>query len=266
MSSDRLVFTEALARKAGAVALDYFRKLDTLTVTQKGHQDLVSEADRNVETLIREELAKSYPNDGILGEEHGMEEGDSGFTWVIDPIDGTANFVAGIPQWCVIIACVQQGQTLLGVIYDPVADECFSALAGGGAFLNGKPIRASASDSVAVGSVGVGFNGRTSITDAINAVGALVSKGGIFFRNASGGLMLAYTGAGRLIGYIESHMNAWDCLAGMLLIQEAGGKVMEQDVSYALYHGARVVTGGANVFAELSEIAESSFAPLQAAE
>ncbi len=266
MSSDRLAFTEALAQKAGLVALDYFRKLDTLTITQKGHQDLVSEADRNVETLIRDALSEAYPDDGILGEEHGMEEGESGFTWVIDPIDGTANFVTGIPQWCVIIACVQQGQTLLGVIHDPVAGETFSALAGGGAFLNGRPIKVSDSESVSVGSVGVGFNGRTSVTDAVNAVGALVSKGGVFFRNASGGLMLAYTGAGRLIGYIESHMNAWDCLAGMLLIQEAGGKVLEQDIAHALYHGTRVVTGAPGVFAELTDIAESSFAPLQAAE
>lgn len=266
MASDRLAFTEDLAKKAGAVALGYFRKLDTLTITEKGHQDLVSEADQNVETLIREELAKAYPDDGILGEEHGMEEGDSGYTWVIDPIDGTANFVSGIPQWCVIIACVQQGQTLLGVIHDPVAGETFTALAGGGAFLNGKPIKVSDSRSVSKGSVGIGFNGRTAVTDAVNAVGALVSKGGVFFRNASGGLMLAYTGAGRLIGYIESHMNPWDCLAGMLLVQEAGGEILEQDVSYALYNGARIVTGAPGVFGELREIAESSFAPLQAAE
>lgn len=266
MATDRLVFAEALARKAGALALDYFRKLDTLTITQKGHQDLVSEADRNVETLIRAELAKAYPDDGILGEEHGMEEGASGYTWVTDPIDGTANFVTGIPQWCVIIACIYQGQTILGVIFDPVAGEMFTAAAGYGAHLNGKPIRISSSDSLSNGSVGVGFNGRTAVTDAVNAVGALVSKGGVFFRNASGGLMLAYTAAGRLIGYIESHMNAWDCLAGLLIIREAGGDVMHQDVNHALYHGARIVVGAPGVYADLKDVADSSFAPLAAAE
>ncbi|GAA0782694.1 inositol monophosphatase [Roseibium denhamense] len=266
MASERLEFASDLARKAGALALDYFRKLDTLTVTQKGHQDLVSEADRNVELLIREELAKAYPQDGILGEEHGMEEGESGYTWVTDPIDGTANFVTGIPQWCVIIACVHQGQVIAGVIHDPVANETFTAYAGGGAYLNGTPIKASSSDSLSNGSVGVGFNGRSAVTDAVNVVGALVSKGGIFFRNASGGLMLAYAASGRLIGYVESHMNAWDCLAGMLITQEAGGKVMDQDISRSLYHGARIVVGAPGVFDELKEIAESSFAPLEAAE
>ncbi|MBO6509408.1 MAG: inositol monophosphatase family protein [Roseibium sp.] len=265
MVSERLEFAVNLAHKAGELGLEYFRRLDTLTITQKGHQDLVSEADRNVETLIREELAKAYPDDGILGEEHGMEEGASGYTWVTDPIDGTANFVAGIPQWCVIIACVHQGQVIVGVIHDPVAGETFKAAAGQGAFLNDKPIKASDSESLSNGSVGVGFNGRTAITDAVNAVGALVSKGGVFFRNASGGLMLAYAASGRLIGYIESHMNAWDCLAGMLITREAGGVVMEQDINHALYHGARVVVGAPGVFADLKEIADSSFAPLQAA-
>lgn len=265
MISQRLAFAESLAVKAGDLGLDYFRKLDTLTITQKGHQDLVSEADRNVETLIRNELAKNYPDDGILGEEHGVEEGSSGYTWVIDPIDGTANFVTGIPQWCVIIACVHRGQVLVGVIHDPVAKETFTAGAGQGAYLNGKAIRASDSDSLSNGSVGVGFNGRTAPTDAVNVVGALVSKGGVFFRNASGGLMLAYAASGRLIGYLEAHMNAWDCLAGLLITREAGGIVLEQDISHALYHGARVVVGAPGVFGEIKEIADSSFAPLEAA-
>lgn len=90
MTADRLEFAVNLARRAGNLGMDYFRRLDSLTITQKGHQDLVSEADRDVETLVRKELAKSYPDDGIVGEEHGRVEGTSGYTWVIDPIDGTA--------------------------------------------------------------------------------------------------------------------------------------------------------------------------------
>lgn len=265
MSVDRLEFAANLAREAGELGLSYFRKLETLNVIAKGHQDLVSEADRNVETLVRDAIAKVFPDDGILGEEHGVEAGTTGYTWVIDPIDGTANFVTGIPQWCVIIACVKDGKTVVGVIHDPVAGETFTAEAGKGAHLNGRPIKASASDSLAKGSVGVGFNGRTSASDAINCIGALVSKGGVFFRNASGGLMLAYAASGRLIGYCEAHMNAWDCLAGMLMTEEAGGKVLPQDVDRALTHGARVVVGAPGVFSELVEIAEASFAPLVAA-
>lgn len=262
MASDRLEFACVVARKAGQLGLEYFRRLDTLTITAKGHQDLVSEADRDVETLIRKEIAKSYPDDGILGEEHGVVEGSTGYTWVIDPIDGTANFVAAIPQWCIIVACVHNGETVAGVIYDPCADELFKASLGGGAYLNGRPMSVSKSDSLAVGSVGVGFNGRTRAVDAINCIGALVSKGGVFFRNASGGLMLAYAASGRLIGYCESHMNAWDCLAGMLLTKEAGGEVEAYNVDEALQNGTRVVVGAPGIFSDLKDITDSSFAPL----
>ncbi len=261
MASDRLEFAATLARKAGDLGMEYFRRLETLTVTKKGHQDLVSEADRDVETLVRKELAAAYPEDGIVGEEHGRVEGTSGYTWVIDPIDGTANFVSGIPQWCVILACVHNGETIVGVIHDPNSSETFKAARGGGAFVNDRPIKASDSESLSNGSLGIGFNGRTAASDAINCIGALVSKGGVFFRNASGGLMLAYAASGRLIGYCESHMNAWDCLAGMLIAKEAGGEVAPYDAEDALENGTRVVVGGPGVFKDIAEIAEGSFAP-----
>jgi len=261
MTPDRLDFACALAHKAGNLAMDYFRRLDTLTITAKGHQDLVSEADRDVETLVRNEISAAFPEDGIIGEEHGVLEGSSGYTWVIDPIDGTANFVAGIPQWCVILSCVSEGEVVLGVIRDPNSGETFKAGAGQGAYVNDKPITASTTDTLAKGSVGVGFNGRTAATDAINAIGALVSKGGIFFRNASGGLMLAYAASGRLIGYVEAHMNAWDCLAGMLIAKEAGNEVLAFDVEQSLRHGTRVVVGAPGIFEDLKTIAEASFAP-----
>lgn len=262
MTSARLDFAVALARKAGSLGMDYFRRLDSLTVMKKGHQDLVSEADRDVELLIRKELASAFPDDGIVGEEHGGQEGTSGFTWVIDPIDGTANFVCGIPQWCVIIACVQDGKTMAGVIHDPNADETFYAGRGGGAYLNSREIRASGSESLGDGSLGIGFNGRTASSDAVNCVAGLVAKGGVFFRNASGGLMLAYAASGRLIGYCESHMNAWDCLAGMLIVEEAGGKVASYDAQSTLSNGTRVIAGGPQVFGEIADLAEEAFAPL----
>ncbi|MBS8259140.1 inositol monophosphatase [Roseibium polysiphoniae] len=261
MASERLDFAATLAGKAGELGMEYFRRLETLTVTKKGHQDLVSEADRDVETLVRKELAAAYPQDGIVGEEHGRVEGTSGYTWVIDPIDGTANFVAGIPQWCVIIACVYNGETIVGVIHDPNANETFRGAKGEGAFVNDRAIKVTDSDSLSNGSLGVGFNGRTEASDAINCIGALVSKGGVFFRNASGGLMLAYAASGRLIGYCESHMNAWDCLAGMLITEEAGGMVAPYDADHTLTNGTRVVVGGPGVFKDISEIVEASFGP-----
>lgn len=259
MTSERLDFACALAEKAGRLGMEFFRRLDTLTITSKGHQDMVSEADRDVETLVRDEIAKAFPEDGILGEEHGRIDGSSGYTWVIDPIDGTANFVAAIPQWCVILACVKDGETVIGVIHDPCANETFSALRGEGAFVNGRPISASPSQSLKNGSVGVGFNGRTAASDATNCVTALINEGGVFFRNASGGLMLAYAASGRLIGYVEAHMNPWDCLAGLLIAEEAGNQLEPVDADDALDNGARIVVGAPGVFPDLKRIADKSF-------
>ena len=135
----------------------------------------------------------------------------TGYTWVIDPIDGTANFVKGIPAWCVVIACAKDGVTVTGVIHDPSTGETFYGSKGGGAFLNGKPIRASSSKSLGDGSLGVGFSNRRELANVPGLIKDLLDRGGIFFRNASGALMLAYVASGRLIGYVEEHMNAWDC-------------------------------------------------------
>lgn len=258
--SDRLEFAKSLAQKAGDLGLTYFRRLEELTISAKGHQDLVSEADQDVETLVRDELARAYPDDGILGEEHGRIHGTSGYTWVIDPIDGTANFVTAIPQWCVVLACVHQGQVVIGVTFDPVARELFWAERGAGAFVNGMPMKPSASQSLANGSLGVGFNGRSRKEDAVNAVQLLIDEGGVFFRNASGGLMLAYAASGRLIGYVEAHMNAWDCLAGMLMAEEAGVRVAPYDADAALDKGTRVVVASPGVFDAVVTLAEKAYA------
>ena len=124
---ERMQFAVELARRAGELGLDYFRRFDALTIESKGHQDLVSEADREVETFVRRELASRYPKDGVIGEEHAPTKGTSGYDWVIDPIDGTANFVRGIPAWTVVIACTHEGATVAlnpdgrAVVYSPMS-------------------------------------------------------------------------------------------------------------------------------------------------
>ena len=138
---DRLDFAVELARRAGAFAKTHFEAIDTLVIESKGHQDLVSNADKDTETLIRDALEEHWPDDGIVGEEHGRKTGTSGFDWVIDPIDGTANFVRGLPQWCVAIACARDGEAVVGVIFEPSSGEMFTAAKCGGAFVNGKPMR-----------------------------------------------------------------------------------------------------------------------------
>lgn len=255
----RLEFAVDLARRAGDLGMTFFRELEKLTIESKGHQDLVSNADREVELFVRAAIAETYPEDGIVGEEHATVEGTSGHIWVIDPIDGTANFVRGIPQWCVIIACMREGATHTGVIHEPASGETFYARRGGGAFCNGRPVSVSKAASMAEGSIGIGFNNRRHALNILPVIQAIVENGGIFFRNASGGLMLAYVAAGRLIAYSEEHMNAWDCLAGFLLIEEAGGIVEPFNTDDVLATGTVAIAAGPALFDQVRAISAGPF-------
>lgn len=248
-----------ICRAAGHAALTYFKDRSTLIVDKKGDQDWVSEADRNVETLIREHLNAACPDDGIVGEEQARRTGTSGFVWVIDPIDGTTNFVNGLPAWTIVLAGVFQGQTVVGVIHDPIHDETFVAVRGGGATLNGLPIRVADGVPLSSGTVAVGYSNRVAPENVLPIVSALVSEGAMFHRNASGALSLAYVAAGRLLGYLEEHMNAWDCLAGQLLIAEAGGRIEAQDADAMIADGGRVVVGTPDVFDALQAMANEAW-------
>ena len=263
MSNDalmhRLEFAKTLAREAGEKALGYFRSLGDLVVEKKGAQDLVSNADRDVETFIRAQLAEAFGEDGIVGEEHDNVASTSGYTWVIDPIDGTTNFLTSIPSWCVAIAVVKDDRTQIGVVYEPCHDELFWCARGTGAFMNDTAISVARTAGPHEGSTGVGMNGRTAASLIMYFMEALAAKGGIFYRNGSGALMLSYVAAGRLIGYAEPHMNAWDCLAGQLLIEEAGGRVETQSADAMLAHGGRVVAGSPDVFDTYVAMANEAF-------
>jgi myo-inositol-1(or 4)-monophosphatase len=149
--------------------------------------------------------------------------------------------------------------TVTGVIHEPSMDETFYGSKGGGAFLNGKPIRATLGSSLSDGSLGIGFSNRRELANVPGLVKGMLDRGGIFFRNASGALMLAYVASGRLLGYIEEHMNAWDCIAGMLLVEEAGGKIVATDPKTVLEKGTVVVAGGANVFAEIKALCTKAY-------
>ncbi|MEZ5906358.1 MAG: inositol monophosphatase [Geminicoccaceae bacterium] len=220
----RLAAAEAVAREAGSLARRYYQARDTLEIESKGAQDLVSKADREVETLIRDRLARLFPEDGFVGEEHAHElKGDGGGHWVIDPIDGTWCFLNGIGSWCVSLAYERAGQIQAGVVYDPVAGELFSARRGGGATLNGLPIRVADATSLADGTVSLGYSLRVPVASMLPLFAKLLNARGMYQRHGSGALGLAWTAAGRLIGYLEPHMNSWDCLAGLLLVEEAGG-------------------------------------------
>lgn len=248
---------QAIAREAGALALDYFLNRDTLVIEDKaGPQDVVSIADRNVETLIREKIAAQFPNDGIMGEEHAPVATRSGYTWVIDPIDGTSPFVMGMPDWCVSIAIHDGKQTIASAIFAPRVDELYHAVRGGGAWLNDKPMKVDANRTIQSGLVGMGANYRIPRVLISTFAERLLDAGGMFFRNGSGALMIAYVAAGRLVGYFEPHINAWDCLAANLMVEEAGGHVAPYCPDGDLAKGDAILAAAPGAREEMMRLAE----------
>lgn len=219
----------------------------------------MSEADKSVEVFIRERLEVAFPEDGIYGEEYAPKVGTSGFDWVIDPIDGTTNFVNGIPNWTIVLAGVSGSQTQVGVIHDPMLHETFMATQGKGATLNNVSLSVNASTDLASGTVAVGYSNRVEAMNVVPIIEGLIKSGAMYHRNASGALSLAYVAAGRLLGYLEEHMNAWDCLAGQLLIAEAGGTIEQQDAQDMIAHGGRVIVGAPQVFDDLKAIADTAW-------
>jgi len=247
-----------IVQAASQSAKQYFSDIDNLVIEAKGKQDLVSDADKGVETQIRDALSGLFPDDGIIGEEHGRIESSSGYTWVIDPIDGTSSFVAGMPGWCVVLACVFEDKVVLSIIIDPVADETYLAVKGQGATLNNRPLSVSTTNRLDEGSVAVGYFARVSVQPTIDVLTSIMNAGGIYYRCGSGALMLCYVAAGRLLGYCEQHMNAWDCIAALHLIEEAGGVVEQFDMSTMLTSGGRVLTACPGVYPELLELCDKA--------
>lgn len=252
----RLAAIQAVAQEAGALAMHYFRRRDTLAVEGKGLQDIVSIADRAVEDLIRGRIAALFPEDGFLGEESGHEEGRSEHTWVVDPIDGTWCFLNGIGSWCVSIACASRGRIEQGVIWDPNAQEMFAAGRGRGATLNGQKLRIGDFDSLRDGSLSVGFSHRSKPAEVTGLIGRLLEAGGMYHRHGSGALGLAWAACGRVIGYVEPHMNSWDALAGLLLVEEAGGRVNDFLADDGLLEGNRVLAGPVGLYPILEKLAD----------
>ena len=212
----------AVARSAGQLAYQYFQNLDSLTVESKGIQNPVTIADRNVENLIISRLTHCFPTDYFLAEESGGERCDDQ-VWVIDPIDGTANFVRGLPYFCVSIAYVVNQEIKIGIIYDPSRDELFAAFQGKGATRNDQPMKVTHCQELASAIIALDIGLRTSIESGFKAVQNLMAQQSVTRHLGSAALALAHVADGRLDGYWNPHLNPWDVLAGQLLVQEAGG-------------------------------------------
>jgi myo-inositol-1(or 4)-monophosphatase len=219
---------EAVAREAGALLRGAYDGPELRVASKSTPTDLVSEADHAAERLIRERLSAARPGDGILGEEGGDHVGTSGVRWVVDPLDGTVNFLFGVPQWAVSIACEDGDGALAGVVYDPLRDELFSAERDGVALRDGAPISASARTDLATALVGTGFGYDAEVRRAqAEVVARLLPDVRDIRRFGSAAVDLAWTACGRLDAYYEHGLNAWDLAAGRLICERAGLEVRD---------------------------------------
>jgi myo-inositol-1(or 4)-monophosphatase len=219
---------EAVAREAGRQLRVAFAGPGVNVQAKSSPTDLVSEADHAAERLIRERLSAARPGDGFLGEEGGDEQGTTGIRWVVDPLDGTINFLFGIPQWAVSIACEDADGTLAGVIYDPMRDELWSAVRDGPPLLDGREIHASTRDDLATAMVATGFGYDAEVRRVqAEAVAGLLPRVRDIRRFGSAAIDLAWTAAGRYDAFYERGLNHWDRAAGELLCVRAGLAVRE---------------------------------------
>jgi len=228
-AEELLQLAVGLARDAGALLLERFEGGREQALTSKSTPtDLVSEADLASERLIRGRLARARPADGFLGEEGGGEEGPSGLTWVVDPLDGTVNFLFGIPQWCVSVALADAQGSLVGAIFDPCRDELFTATRDGDPLLNGAPIAASDRDDLAMAMVATGLAYDASVRAAqAEVLARVVPRVRDIRRFGSAALDLAWTAMGRYDAYFERTVKPWDIAAGTLVCERAGLTVRE---------------------------------------
>ena len=244
------------ARRGAAVINRASFDLDRVKVTDKGHNDFVTEVDRAAEQAIVEILLNAYPDHAVLAEESGASANlhdESENVWIIDPLDGTTNFIHGFPQYCVSIALQQKGQITQAVVYDPTRNDLFTASKGGGAFLNEKRIRVSKRDKLSEALLGTGFPFRDMrrLDEYIEMFKAIIKNSAGLRRPGSAALDLAYVAAGRFDGFFEKGLKPWDIAAGSLLVTEAGGIMGDfTGESDYLYKGD-IIAGSPKIFAQM---------------
>jgi myo-inositol-1(or 4)-monophosphatase len=224
------VMVRAADRAARGLKRD-FGEVEQLQVSRKGPADFVSSADLKAEQVLREELGKARPDHGFLLEEAGAIAASGTKRWIVDPLDGTTNFLHGLPHFAISIALEEKGEILAGLVYDPVKEELFTAERGGGAYLNGRRLRVSGRERLEDSLIGTGipFKGVGEPEQFAQELGQLMDQVSGVRRWGAASLDLAYVAAGRLDGYWERGLSPWDVAAGVLLVREAGGMVSAID-------------------------------------
>lgn len=242
------------ARNAGDIIVRHLNRIDHLTIASKERNDFVSEADRQAEAEIIAVIRKAYPGHGVLAEESGSQRGDNDeFQWIIDPLDGTTNFLHGFPQFAVSIALKHKGRLEQAVVYDPLRQELFTASRGSGAFLDNRRIRVSRQTVLTGALLGTGFpyKNQQHLDAYLNMFRALIVDTAGIRRPGSAALDLAYVAAGRLDGFWEIGLNAWDMAAGVLLIHEAGGLVGDLAGGHSYLENGNIVAATPKLFSAM---------------
>ncbi|MEM8654040.1 MAG: inositol monophosphatase family protein [Pseudomonadota bacterium] len=245
------------ARKAGRSLVKDFREVENLQVSMKGAGDFVSKADLAAEEILKEELRTARPNYGWLAEEGGEEEGeDPTRRWIVDPLDGTTNFLHGLPHWAVSIALEHKGQVVAGVVYDAAKDEMFFAEKGIGAYMNDSRLRVSGRRQLieCLFATGLPFGGRSDLPETLKELARLMPTCAGVRRFGSAALDLAYVAAGRYDGYWERRLNAWDLAAGLLIVREAGGFVEPLTDGGSILEDGEIICANEHMFPQLAKI------------
>ena len=244
------------ARAAGSVILRYMNRLDSVAVIEKHHLDFVSEVDRQAEAEIVRELKRAHPDHAILAEESGAS-GKAGarFTWVIDPLDGTHNYLRGIPHFGVSIAQLDRGEPVHAVILDPLRNEIFTASKGDGAFLNDRRLRVTKRENLSGALLATGFpyRQRGHLEAQLRMTRELLREAEDIRRTGSAALDLAYVATGRLDGFFEIGLKPWDMTAGCLLVREAGGHFCDFSGRAGIPDSGNLIAGNHHVTAAIAK-------------
>lgn len=244
---------EQIVRAAGDLMRTAFNAPERPAYSLKGQQDYLTVTDGAVEQFVREQIARRFPGDGVLGEEAGGAV-DAARLWIVDPIDGTANFARQIPHFCISLGLMVDGRIEAGAIYEPMHDELYIAQRGMGAWLNGLRMRVSSVAEFTAATVEIGWSTRIPVQTYLEMAGKAAHAGCSVRRAGSGSLGLAYVAAGRTEGYAEPHINAWDVAAGLLLVTEAGGHTNDFWSNDGLRVGNPVLATNAALAAALSAL------------
>ncbi len=245
------------ARQAGRSLVKDFREVENLQVSMKGAGDFVSKADIAAEEILKTELLEARPNYGWLAEEGGEIEGkDPTRRWIVDPLDGTTNFLHGLPHWAVSIALEHKGEIVAGVVFDAAKDEMFFAEKGAGAWMNDQRLRVSARHRMieSIFATGVPFAGRADLPETLQDLARIMPTCAGVRRWGSAALDLAYVAAGRYEGYWERGLNAWDVAAGFVLVREAGGLVEPLNPDGDIFDGHGFVSANEPIFNSFAKV------------